>query len=81
MTVKKAPVEVVETTEAPVEVVETVDIPVETVDKSKSISFKVRDLNSKDGYSIRTFDKDTHGKDFAELAKEFKATNTRFIVE
>lgn len=43
---------------------------------SKSIQFKIRNANSRTGFSVRTFSEATHGADFEELAKSFEEANT-----
>lgn len=43
---------------------------------ANSMSFKLRNPNKVEGYSIRTFSEDSHGEGWEDLARSFEAANT-----
>lgn len=47
-----------------------------TATPGKSVSFKIRNPNVKEGFSITTYSEAEHGKDFKALAQQFQESNT-----
>ncbi len=45
-------------------------------DSAHSVTFKIRNPNTREKHSERTFSKAVHGKDFMALADSFEASNT-----
>jgi hypothetical protein len=74
--VAEAPVQAAEVAEAPVQAAEVKSTP-----KAPKVSVTVKYRDYAGNPTERTFSKEVHGDEFADLADEFKKTNAARIIE